>query len=43
MPFSNEKIDSNMGNKNYYTLFKEGFTIGISNPKAIAFFTALFP
>ena len=42
-PFSNEKIDSKMGNKNYYTLFKEGFTIGISNPKAIAFFTALFP
>lgn len=42
-PFSNEKIDSKMRNKNYYTLFKEGFTIGISNPKAIAFFTALFP
>ena len=25
------------------TVFKEGFGVGISNPKAIAFFTALFP
>lgn len=25
------------------SVFKEGFTVGISNPKAIAFFTALFP
>jgi threonine/homoserine/homoserine lactone efflux protein len=26
-----------------WTVFKEGFGVGISNPKAIAFFTALFP
>ena len=25
------------------SVFKEGFTVGIANPKAIAFFTALFP
>lgn len=25
------------------TVFKEGFGVGITNPKAIAFFTALFP
>lgn len=30
-------------NKNISSIFKEGFFIGISNPKAIAFFTALFP
>lgn len=26
-----------------FTVFKEGFGVGITNPKAIAFFTALFP
>lgn len=30
-------------NKNFMDIFKEGFYIGMSNPKAIAFFTALFP
>ena len=29
--------------RNLWSVFKEGFGIGISNPKAIAFFTALFP
>lgn len=29
--------------KNLFSIFKEGFYIGLSNPKAIAFFTALFP
>lgn len=29
--------------KEIFTVFKEGFMVGISNPKAIAFFTALFP
>jgi len=29
--------------KEFAPLFKEGFGVGISNPKAIAFFTALFP
>jgi len=27
----------------FSSVFKEGFGVGISNPKAIAFFTALFP
>ncbi len=29
--------------KSFFTLFKEGFGVGISNPKSIAFFAALFP
>ncbi len=29
--------------KKSFIIFKEGFWVGISNPKAIAFFTALFP
>lgn len=29
--------------KKFLTVFKEGVWVGISNPKAIAFFTALFP
>lgn len=28
---------------NFSSVFKEGFGVGISNPKAIVFFTALFP
>lgn len=39
------------GNKSFHgkshrpfgSVFKEGFAVGIANPKAIAFFTALFP
>lgn len=31
------------GNKDFLLVFKEGVWVGISNPKAIAFFTALFP
>ena len=30
-------------NKEFVPVFKEGFWVGISNPKAIAFFVALFP
>jgi threonine/homoserine/homoserine lactone efflux protein len=30
-------------NQEFASVFKEGFLVGISNPKAIAFFTALFP
>jgi threonine/homoserine/homoserine lactone efflux protein len=30
-------------NVKVWAVFKEGFGVGISNPKAIAFFTALFP
>lgn len=29
--------------KQVVAIFKEGFAVGLSNPKAIAFFTALFP
>lgn len=29
--------------KQLFTVFKQGFGVGIANPKAIAFFTALFP
>lgn len=29
--------------REFVSVFKEGFGVGISNPKAIAFFTALFP
>lgn len=29
--------------REFISVFKEGFGVGISNPKAIAFFTALFP
>ena len=29
--------------KSLVAVFKEGFIVGVSNPKAIAFFTALFP
>ncbi len=29
--------------REFAAVFKEGFGVGISNPKAIAFFTALFP
>ncbi len=29
--------------KEFMSVFKEGFWVGISNPKAIAFFTAVFP
>ncbi len=29
--------------REFVAMFKEGFAVGISNPKAIAFFTALFP
>lgn len=30
-------------NKNIFSVFKEGLWVGLSNPKAIVFFTALFP
>ncbi len=45
VPIVDEKNKSDLKkeNKNHYTIFKEGFIIGISNPKAIAFFIALFP
>lgn len=36
---SSEKVKQ----KDAFTIFKEGFFIGISNPKAITFFIALFP
>lgn len=30
-------------NKEFFSVFKEGLWVGLSNPKAIVFFTALFP
>ncbi len=33
----------NNSTRSFTSVFKEGFFVGISNPKAIAFFTALFP
>jgi len=45
-PYINENMQPQSENKNkrnILSLFKEGFGVGISNPKAIAFFTALFP
>lgn len=34
---------SRLGKRKVLNVFQEGFLVGISNPKAIAFFTALFP
>lgn len=34
---------SSQTNKEFSSVFKEGLWVGISNPKAIVFFTALFP
>ena len=31
------------GKGGIFSVFKEGFVVGLANPKAIAFFTALFP
>jgi threonine/homoserine/homoserine lactone efflux protein len=33
----------NKRNQEFTSMFREGFGVGLSNPKAIAFFTALFP
>lgn len=42
-PFETKKVDSKIDKKDLFSIFQEGFYIGLSNPKAIAFFTALFP
>jgi len=42
-PYNQENIYTTLNKKNLISIFKEGFYIGFSNPKAIAFFTALFP
>ena len=44
-PYKQEKTKNSLikNGKNSIYIFKEGFFIGVSNPKAIAFFTALFP
>ncbi len=42
-PTLNQKEDTQLNKKDLFLIFKEGFFIGVSNPKAIAFFTALFP
>lgn len=45
-PYSNEDqqlLIRHTHKREFSSVFKEGFGVGISNPKAIAFFTALFP
>ncbi len=42
-PYKEEKEENKLNKKSLFLIFKEGFYIGVSNPKAIAFFTALFP
>ena len=43
-PYKNENIKTiKEDKKSFFSIFKEGLYIGLSNPKAIAFFTALFP
>lgn len=39
----NQNKSQQINKKSFMVLFKEGLGVGISNPKAIAFFTALFP
>lgn len=36
-------IESNIKESSFFLLFRKGFMVGISNPKDILFFTALFP
>ncbi len=42
-PYKNEERTTKMAKKGLISIFKEGFFVGISNPKAIVFFVALFP
>lgn len=42
-PYIEENSEKKINKKSYIAIFKEGFFVGISNPKAIAFFSALFP
>lgn len=42
-PYKEEVLTNSINKKELSQIFKEGFFVGISNPKAIAFFTALFP
>jgi threonine/homoserine/homoserine lactone efflux protein len=43
------KVETNLANENnlvnysFYSLFRKGFMVGISNPKDLLFFIALFP
>lgn len=41
-PIKEQNIEGKIDKKDLISIFKEGFYIGVSNPKAIAFFTALF-
>ena len=40
---SETQLTAPQGKKEFISVLKEGIWVGISNPKAIAFFTALFP
>lgn len=42
-PLNQVQVNEQTNKKDLIQIFKEGFYIGLSNPKAIAFFTALFP
>lgn len=42
-PYKQEEFKNSFSKKELSKIFKEGFFVGLSNPKAIAFFTALFP
>ena len=42
-PYKNDERTSQVNKKDIIPIFKEGFFVGISNPKAIVFFVALFP
>jgi len=42
-PYKNDERTSQVKKKDIIPIFKEGFFVGISNPKAIVFFVALFP
>ena len=41
--FANVNLEGKKSKKEYFSIFKRGFLICITNPKPIIFFTALFP
>lgn len=45
-PVANQVLQTEIGGrtkKPIFSVFKQGFCVGVTNPKAIVFFTALFP
>ncbi|MDD2383595.1 MAG: LysE family translocator [Sulfurospirillaceae bacterium] len=41
--FANVNLEGQKSKKEYFSIFKRGFLVCITNPKPIIFFTALFP